>query len=280
MAGRRASTRSCRASAMSKEEMITMICILDNKDYDGRQAIYHRPNVRKDKIMAKVIRVLRKTHGTKRQKKQLRQRWSDLKNREYDVLTKLRKKIRRRARKEERQRCQELQEGQSGPSGEDPEEEGVDTERMRDSSSDQEEEEVGRSPVNAEVPEEDAPQNYHWEERQRCWEERQTWQELQEGWSEPSEGDIEEEGADTDHQERRGDSSPHQEWEVSQLPGRAEEAEEDAPQSYLSRSAHALVDQVEGVRRVLGILRSSIVATLDEAEANLEQLLEDAKKCF
>ncbi|XP_068116271.1 uncharacterized protein [Hyperolius riggenbachi] len=268
MAGRRASTRSCRASAMSKEEMITMICILDNKDYDGRQAIYHRPNVRKDKIMAKVIRVLRKTHGTKRQKKQLRQRWSDLKNREYDVLTKLRKKIRRRARKEERQRCQELQEGQSGPSGEDPEEEGVDTD--------------------------------HWEERQRCWEERQTWQELQEGWSEPSEGDIEEEGADTDHQERRGDSSPHQEWEVSQLPGRAEEAEEDAPQSYiplddddeyadvtlcrgvgdLSRSAHALVDQVEGVRRVLGILRSSIVATLDEAEANLEQLLEDAKKCF
>ncbi|PIO40256.1 hypothetical protein AB205_0162020 [Aquarana catesbeiana] len=58
-------------------EMVEMVDILKRADYDGKYGLY--PNVRKAKIMVKVVKSLQKNFGVRRSKDQLRKRWSDLK---------------------------------------------------------------------------------------------------------------------------------------------------------------------------------------------------------
>ncbi|PIO40127.1 hypothetical protein AB205_0013630 [Aquarana catesbeiana] len=61
-----------------------MVDILKWADYDGKYGPYSNPNVRKAKIMTKVVRSLHRNFGVRRSKDQLRKRWSDLKLREQD----------------------------------------------------------------------------------------------------------------------------------------------------------------------------------------------------
>ncbi|PIO24253.1 hypothetical protein AB205_0074080, partial [Aquarana catesbeiana] len=96
--GRR--SRRVKASAMTFQEMTDMVQVLDEKDYDGRLANYTRPNTRKDKIMEKVVRRLRRRYSVERSKDQLRKRWSDLKHREEEQLRKIRKIIKKNKKRE------------------------------------------------------------------------------------------------------------------------------------------------------------------------------------
>ncbi|PIO25758.1 hypothetical protein AB205_0162280 [Aquarana catesbeiana] len=81
--------------------MLEMVDILKNADYDGKYGPYPNPNVRKVKIMAKVVRSLHRNFGVRRSKNQLRKRWSDLKLREHEQY----RKIRRVLQKREAHRC-------------------------------------------------------------------------------------------------------------------------------------------------------------------------------
>lgn len=87
------STRKKKATNMSLEEMVDMVNILQRKDYDCHKQVYRNKNMRKDAILEKVIRVLRKHHGVERTKDQVRKRWSDLKSREAHQLRKINKII-------------------------------------------------------------------------------------------------------------------------------------------------------------------------------------------
>ncbi|PIO22633.1 hypothetical protein AB205_0089420 [Aquarana catesbeiana] len=75
----RSRRRQFKASNMSFREMLEMVDILKRADYDGKYVPYPNPNVRKAKIMAKVVKSLQKNFGVQRSKDQLRKRWSDLK---------------------------------------------------------------------------------------------------------------------------------------------------------------------------------------------------------
>ncbi|PIO15064.1 hypothetical protein AB205_0024200, partial [Aquarana catesbeiana] len=68
---------------MSFVEMVEMVDILKRADYEEKHGPYPNPNVRKAKIMAKVVKSLQKNFGVRRSKDQLRKPWSDLKLREY-----------------------------------------------------------------------------------------------------------------------------------------------------------------------------------------------------
>ncbi|PIO24717.1 hypothetical protein AB205_0183250 [Aquarana catesbeiana] len=57
---------------------VEMVDILKRADYDGKHGPYLNPNVRKAKIMAKVVKSLRWNFEVRRSKDQLRKRWSDL----------------------------------------------------------------------------------------------------------------------------------------------------------------------------------------------------------
>ena len=70
-----------KATNMSFLEMVD---ILRRTDYDGKHEPYANPNLRKAKIMSKVVRSLHRNFGVRRSKEQLRKRWSDLKLREHD----------------------------------------------------------------------------------------------------------------------------------------------------------------------------------------------------
>ncbi|PIO09049.1 hypothetical protein AB205_0069100 [Aquarana catesbeiana] len=83
------SPRRFKASNMSFIEMVEMVDILKRADYDGKHGPYPNPNVRKAKIMAKVVRSLHRNFGVRRSKDQLRKRWSDLKLREQDQYRKI-----------------------------------------------------------------------------------------------------------------------------------------------------------------------------------------------
>ncbi|PIO22627.1 hypothetical protein AB205_0197600 [Aquarana catesbeiana] len=52
-----------KASNMSFVEMVEMVGILKRADYDGKHGPYPNPNVRKAKIMAKVVKSLQKNFG-------------------------------------------------------------------------------------------------------------------------------------------------------------------------------------------------------------------------
>ena len=85
------SRRRFKDSNMSFGEMLEMVDMLKKADYDGKYGPYPNPNVRKDKIMAKVVRSLHRKFGVRRSKDQLRKRWSDLKLREHEQYRKIRR---------------------------------------------------------------------------------------------------------------------------------------------------------------------------------------------
>ena len=84
-----------KASNMSFKEMVEMVAILHKDDYDGNYGPYARPNLRKAKIMAKVVETLQASFGVQRSKDQLRKRWSDLKLREPDQYRRIRKVLKK-----------------------------------------------------------------------------------------------------------------------------------------------------------------------------------------
>ncbi|PIO32055.1 hypothetical protein AB205_0036410 [Aquarana catesbeiana] len=71
--------------------MLEMVDILKRADYEGKYGPYPNPNVRKAKIMAKVVKSLHWHFGVRRSKDQLRKRWSDLKLREHEQYRKIRR---------------------------------------------------------------------------------------------------------------------------------------------------------------------------------------------
>ncbi|PIN97997.1 hypothetical protein AB205_0158680, partial [Aquarana catesbeiana] len=78
------SWRIFKASNMAFIEMVETVDIFKRANYDGKHGPYPNPNVRKAKIMTKVVKSLPKNFGVRRSKDQLRKRWSDLKLREQD----------------------------------------------------------------------------------------------------------------------------------------------------------------------------------------------------
>ncbi|PIO25908.1 hypothetical protein AB205_0152910 [Aquarana catesbeiana] len=80
------SRRRYKATNMAFEEMVEIVSILRREDNDGKKGPYTRPNMRKDKIMSSAVTALAHKFGTKRDKEQLRKRWSDLKSREPEQL--------------------------------------------------------------------------------------------------------------------------------------------------------------------------------------------------
>ncbi|PIO12383.1 hypothetical protein AB205_0065380 [Aquarana catesbeiana] len=73
--------RRFKASNMSFGEMLEMVDIMKRADYDGKKA----------KIMAKVVKSLKKNFGVRRSKDHLRKRWSDLKLRGHEQYRRIRK---------------------------------------------------------------------------------------------------------------------------------------------------------------------------------------------
>ncbi|PIO14259.1 hypothetical protein AB205_0081890 [Aquarana catesbeiana] len=89
------SRRRYKATNMAYEEMVEMVSILRREDYDGKKRTEHRPNMRKDKIMASVVTALDQKFGIKRAKEQLRKRWSDLKTREPEQYWRIKKLLKK-----------------------------------------------------------------------------------------------------------------------------------------------------------------------------------------
>ncbi|PIO33461.1 hypothetical protein AB205_0210310 [Aquarana catesbeiana] len=83
--------RNGRRHGRDTAEMVEMVDILKRADYDGKYGPYLNPNVRKAKIMTKVVKSLRRNFGIRRSKEQLRKRWSDLKLREHDQYRRIKK---------------------------------------------------------------------------------------------------------------------------------------------------------------------------------------------
>ncbi|PIO28206.1 hypothetical protein AB205_0008390 [Aquarana catesbeiana] len=93
------SRRRFKASNMSFVEMVEMVDILKRADYDGKHGPYPNPNVRKAKIMTKVVKSLHRNFGVQRSKDQLRKRWSDLKLREHDQYRRIKRVLQKREKK-------------------------------------------------------------------------------------------------------------------------------------------------------------------------------------
>ncbi|PIO32212.1 hypothetical protein AB205_0040100 [Aquarana catesbeiana] len=90
------SWRRFKVSNMSLDEMVEMVDILKRANYDGKHGPYPNPNVRKAKIMTKVVKSLQKNFGVRRSKDQLRKRWSDLKLREQDQYRRIKRVLQKR----------------------------------------------------------------------------------------------------------------------------------------------------------------------------------------
>ncbi|XP_077340673.1 uncharacterized protein LOC143984285 [Lithobates pipiens] len=76
---------------MSFGEMLEMVIILNMTDYDGKYGPYPNPNIRKAKIMNKVVKCLLPNFGVHRSMDQLRKRWSDLKLREHEQYIRIKR---------------------------------------------------------------------------------------------------------------------------------------------------------------------------------------------
>ncbi|PIO38894.1 hypothetical protein AB205_0056620 [Aquarana catesbeiana] len=92
------SRRRFKASNMSFVEMVEMVDILKRANYDRKHGPYPNPNVRKAKIMAKVVKSLQKNFGVRRSKDQLRKR-SDLKLREQDQYRRIKRVLQKREKR-------------------------------------------------------------------------------------------------------------------------------------------------------------------------------------
>ncbi|PIO33809.1 hypothetical protein AB205_0094900 [Aquarana catesbeiana] len=84
---------------MSFIEMVEMVDILKRADYDGKHGPYPNPNVKKAKIMAKVVKSLHRNFGVRRSKDRLRKSWSDLKLREQDQYRKIKRVLQKREKR-------------------------------------------------------------------------------------------------------------------------------------------------------------------------------------
>ncbi|XP_077342694.1 uncharacterized protein LOC143987668 [Lithobates pipiens] len=92
-------TSRFKASNMSFGEMLEMVDILNRTDYDGKYGPYPNPNIRKAKIMTKVVKSLHKNFGVRRSMDQLRKRWSDLKLREHEQYIRINRVLQKRERR-------------------------------------------------------------------------------------------------------------------------------------------------------------------------------------
>ncbi|PIO10771.1 hypothetical protein AB205_0103210 [Aquarana catesbeiana] len=115
---------------MSFGEMLEMVDILKKADYEGKYGPYPNSNVRKAKIMAKVVKSLHRHFRVRRSKDQLRKRWSDLKLREHEQYKKIRRVLQKREKRlgghpssEETRDSPPLEEGEIPPTQEVQEEE-------------------------------------------------------------------------------------------------------------------------------------------------------------
>ncbi|PIO24905.1 hypothetical protein AB205_0181730 [Aquarana catesbeiana] len=88
-----------KASNMAFVEMVEMVDILKRADYDGKYGPYQNPNVRKAKIITKVVRSLHRNFGVRRLKNQLRKRWLDLKLREHDQYRRIKRVMQKREKR-------------------------------------------------------------------------------------------------------------------------------------------------------------------------------------
>ncbi|PIO23711.1 hypothetical protein AB205_0044990 [Aquarana catesbeiana] len=91
--------RRFKDSNISFGEMVEMVDILKRADYDGKHGPYPNPNVRKAKIMTKVVKSLRWNFGVRRSKDQLRKCWSDLKLREHDQYRRIKRVLQKREKR-------------------------------------------------------------------------------------------------------------------------------------------------------------------------------------
>ncbi|PIO27643.1 hypothetical protein AB205_0064220 [Aquarana catesbeiana] len=93
------SRRRFKASNMAFGEMVEMVDILKRADYDRKYGPYLNPNVKKAKIMSKVVKSLHRNFGVLRSKEQLRKCWSDLKLREQDQYRRIKKVLLKREKR-------------------------------------------------------------------------------------------------------------------------------------------------------------------------------------
>ncbi|PIO36058.1 hypothetical protein AB205_0104990, partial [Aquarana catesbeiana] len=93
------SQRRLKASIMSFIEMVEMVDILKRADYDGKHGPYPNPNVRKAKLMSKVVKSLHRNFGVRRSKEKLRKRWSDFKLREQDQYRRIKRVLQKREKR-------------------------------------------------------------------------------------------------------------------------------------------------------------------------------------
>ncbi|XP_077307129.1 uncharacterized protein LOC143926998 [Lithobates pipiens] len=91
--------RRFKASIMSFGEILEMVDILKWNDYDWKYGPYPNPNIRKAKIMTKVVKSLQKNFAVRRSKDQLRKRWSDLKLREHHQYRRIKRVLQKRERR-------------------------------------------------------------------------------------------------------------------------------------------------------------------------------------
>ncbi|XP_077346421.1 uncharacterized protein LOC143990130 [Lithobates pipiens] len=91
--------RRFKASNMSFGEMLEMVDILNRTEYDGKYGPYPNSNIRKTKIMNKVVKSLQKNFGEHRSMDQLRKRWSDLKLREHEQYIRIKCVLEKRERR-------------------------------------------------------------------------------------------------------------------------------------------------------------------------------------
>ncbi|PIO14844.1 hypothetical protein AB205_0097910 [Aquarana catesbeiana] len=92
-------SRSRRTFKASNMTFIEMVDILKRADYNGKHGPYPNPNVRKAKIMAKVMRSLHRNFGVQQSEDSLRKRWSDLKLRGHNQYRKIKRVLQKREKR-------------------------------------------------------------------------------------------------------------------------------------------------------------------------------------
>ncbi|PIO23639.1 hypothetical protein AB205_0186120 [Aquarana catesbeiana] len=91
--------RSRRIFKASNMAFVKMVDIFRRTAYDGKHGPYPNPNVRKAKIMTKVVKSLPKNFGVRQYKDQLRKRWSDLKLKEQDQYRTIKSVLQKREKR-------------------------------------------------------------------------------------------------------------------------------------------------------------------------------------